>query len=392
MKKMIIAVAVIAIAAAMCIPACVFADNSDAACTKTNGSAGISVELSTSDEKEIVKFFPKADWNDDATGIWTSSVFSSLFANRTSYDVTEGKIVEVKYTKAMGKEITDDYISEVNSSSQIMKYSFKATCKTDNLAIFDNSLGQLIKYIEPTNKSHKDATFTITVTVEQTTSSVSKGYITKNNDNDYVVTEADGETFNKSSVSAEVKYSYGTISKDFTYEKIDEMFMKGDFKLDFMGVDPKDAKSTTNVLYSTMPDDYKVVQKTVVKCDGKTYTNKEEIGKSAASTELSRFTQLGYNSVYTGELKVPVYKFYGDDEYSVFNDMMVDDASLKNNDAMKNYVKDKGSIGEDFSAAKSTAESPMPSSGGTNILLFVAIGIGAVVIIAVVAFIFLKKK
>ncbi len=393
MKKMIIAVAVIAIAAAMCIPACVFADNSDAACTKTNGSAGISVELSTSDEKEIVKFFPKDSWNLIATGIWNTQ-FDGLVSNSANYTVSEGKIEEiVKFAESQGMEITDDYVSVVNSSSLIVKYSFKATCDVDNASFISGGLGQLIKYLEPTNKTHKDSVLKVTVTVEETESIVSKEYITKNNNNDYIATEAEGETLNYTKVSADITYSYGTVEKTFTYEITSDMYMKGDVKADFMDTDPKDATATTYVLMPAATDNLVYYSETVVKCDGKTYTNKQDRSGLTKDIEMSRYQMLGPSNVYTGDLKVPVYKFYGDDEYSIFNAMNVADESLKSNDAMKTYVKDHGSIGEDFSAAKSTAESPMPSSGGgPNILLFVAIGIGAVVIIAVVAFIFLKKK
>lgn len=397
MKKMIIAVAVIAIAAAMCIPACVFADNSDAACTKTNGSAGISAKLSTSDEKEIVKFFPKDAWNDIATSIWMSQ-FDGLIATPSPmvYDISEGKIEEVeKYAVSHGMEITDDYVSEVNSESQIMKYSFKATCKTSDLSFINTDLGQLIKYIDPTNNTHKDSVLKVTVTIENTTSDVTKKYITKNSENNFVVTEVTGERLDYSRVYAEVKYSYGTTEKEFTYEQVNDEFVKGTTKMDFMNVEPKDATASTKVLGSMDYDDIQYVVKTVIKCDGKTYTNKQDLGASViGTTEISKYGALGPSMVLTGDLSVPTYKFYGDvlDDYALFNEASVADESLRSNDAMKNYIKENGSIGEDFSAAKSTAEAPMPSSGGPNILLFVAIGIGAVVIIAVVAFIFLKKK
>lgn len=393
MKKMIIAVAVIALAAAMCIPACIFADNSDAV-TKTNGSSGISVKISTSDATEIAKFYSTEDWNDIATGVW-NGYFGELIGYLPNYNISEGKVVEMDFKESHGVDITDDYVSNVNSESTVTKYTFKATTVANDYAFFENNLGQLIKYVEPTNKTHKDAVLNVTVTVEDTTSTVTKNYITKNSENNYVVTKRNSEILNYEKVSAEIKYTYGTIEKSFTYEKTNDLYSDTTVNVDFMDVEPKDATATTNVIKSTDYNKERFVLKTVVKCDGKTYTNETDEGATLIKHELSTFGTLGAGMVISADISAPVYKFYGDvlDPYAIFNEGMVADTSLRSNDAMKTYLDDNGSIGETFSSAESTADSMMPSSGGgTNILLFVAIGIGAVVIVAIVVFVFLKKK
>lgn len=394
MKKMIIAVAVIALAAAMCIPACIFANDSDAASTKTNGSSGISVKISTSDATEIAKFYPTEYWNDIATTVW-NGYFGELIGYLPNYNISEGKVVEIDFKESHGVDITDDYVSNVDSKSTVTKYTFKATTVANDYNFFENDLGQLIKYIEPTNKTHKDAVLKVTVTVEETTSEVTKKYITKNSENNYVVTKGNSESLDYTKVSAEIEYTYGTVEKSFTYEKTSNRYTDATVDVDFLDTEPKDATATTNVLRDVKYNKLTYLIDTVIKCDGKTYTNEMDESGFVAKRELSTFGPLGGSMVISTDISAPVYKFYGDvlDPYAIFDETTVADTSLRSNDAMKDYLDKNGSIGESFSAAESTADSAMPSSGGgTNILLFVAIGIGAVVIVAIVVFVFLKKK
>lgn len=397
MKTISKALIAVMVAAAMClVPLFAIADDSDAI-TKTNGSAGISVEVSTSDETEIAKFFPAANHNDMAQYLWASE-FNALMGYYGAFTISQGKLVSVeKYEVSMGREITDDSISDVDATKQIMKMTFKATCNANDYPFINTSLGELIKYMgEPANKTHKESEMEVTVVWETTESTITKNYIVKNDDDNYIVTKSEVKNTDYSRISADVKYTYGTTEKEFSFESVRDIVSNYTTEPDFLGVEPKSAKAATPVLIKAGIDEYKNVTKTTVKCDGNTYVNEMDAGRILVSDELSSWSTIGARGlIYDTNQSVPTYKFYGEttDPYALFDEDSVADTSLRSNNALKEYFSNNGSIGEDFGAAESVANSMMSSgSGGNNLLLYIAIGVGVIVVIAIVAVIILKKK
>ena len=390
MKKLLIAAAVIALVAAMCIPITVFSEDSAAASTVTPGSSGVSAEITLEDENEIFKFVDKDDLPDMA-----AMYLGRIVVSPAQYDISDVKILKLEYKGSLGTEVNEEDYTNLNGYYTLMKVTFTATAKEGATGIlFDGDYGNLIEYVDTDNVNRAGAVFKIEMTLEITDSEEDYWEFVKNADNNLVITKYTNEYNYVEKMDYSVEYTYKDtngkdVNKEFDFSFTSEDAAKSTIEYELIGIEARDAVAESKVFIKGDYDYSHDYRQTKVKCDGETYT-----WKHVYAYDENDFSTYDTAEIWVdANLSAPEYLFYGPDP-ALFHIYQVVDESLRSNDALKAYLDENGSIGTDFKAAKSVAEDTFdaPAKKKSNVGLYIGIGVAVAAAAAIVAVIIIRRR
>ena len=398
------------IAAVMCAVPLFIVEDSEAV-DVTAGDAGISFKAGSISDENFDKLTGGTAKEEIYAG-YARSVLEAVVEDsyKFSVDASSVKISNVKDVKlAKGMKITTDSVAMTNGQEMKFDVEFKATA---------SSAGELFDLYDGTQTLYKELgktnRFAATNTLEFKGTAIISGMmdtenkIAKTYSDYYVATEGKMKMSEYSQFSGDVTFNNGTTYK-ITIDNAEKGFSSdAKITLDFYGVEPsgltsesKYMKTTTGTSSASNALKYKINDKS----GGydRSY-NSDDIpdGLMGGMYQVGTVADLDGEYLYTTSLAVPTYLYYDGSVYpnemtSFFNQYCVNDATLKDNDKMKEFLEDIGSVGDTFSSAESAADGAFESvgasgnGGGSNVIFYVIIGVLAVAVVAL-AVLLIKKK
>ena len=392
MNRYILGTVVLALMFAMCIPISVFSDDSEAI-EITTGEAGISWKSDTLDAEQTSKLLS----DDQLTDMAKRAMENFLIYESDYYNISELTIKEANISKARGMKVTDGDVTTVGNNSMTVKMTFKATCKEGSggqKLLKDGSyMADLIKNVCFDNVTQVGAYFQFDIEYTTVESGIVTQEFVKNNNGNPVVEKMTQDLAEKVIVKGDVKYTYVVDEKEtvkeFTIDMSNNVSAKGyEIECSFSG-DIKEATESTKVIKNSNIGDVTYAIDISYTVDGNDFDKSVDLS-SIIIYEIGSATDTA-TVLTASDVTVPTYVFYASslDETPLFSS--VNDTSLQNNDALKSFLEENGSIGETYDAAYDNANSEFGSSK-SNILLFVGIGVGVVAVVAVGAFLFFRMR
>ena len=382
MRSISKAMIAVMIAAAMCAVPLFVIEDADAA-TVTTGEKALSVEASDvttadfdrlfSDLVKGVVILVPLDIEIDASDVTFSEVtFKEGIAMKVDEDKTYG--VSGSYIKA---KIA--YQKDLTTPVQMFPLTAGLEELYDYLGTNIAATGKNLKVegtIEMGNNSNETANFFITnenKIADDTTTTVRSSFYKAN----YTVT-----------------YNNGSSVKSFDVEVSGKENTTTTETVKYLIEDKKNAINATEVLVSSTIDN-KVEKSGTYKFDGKTASYEAKDVPQSVEGTFVKGTAVSHLS---SENLAPVdILYYSEDGPALFSSpYAVEDATLRDNTAMKTFLESIGSVSDSYSTAKSIADSGSADvsaggSGGSNIIFYVIIGVLAVAVVAL-AVILIKKK
>lgn len=390
MNKYLIATGVLVLVTAMCIPASVFSDGSDAF-EITTGEAGISWESDELEEKQISALYDI----DEKTNL-AYTAMRSIIWNAYHYEISEINISKAKISMANGIKVTENEKISTADDSGTYELTFKATCAAGHGGeqLFDNSTDMLdlIKYVTFDNESQEGAIFVFNVKLSVINMEHSIVEFEKNAADDCVVIKQTITGREFISVKGDVKYTFtdGTeqvtkaFSVDFVYNaQVEDRVNEQEFNKEIQDVVAGD-KAISN--YSTGACSYQLKQK---------YTFDEESGGLDDEWSDDDYPEpLGPVMILgADDLKIPTYEFLysGGDSIALF--YSVGSPELDTNEKVKSFLEDNGSLGETFDTAEDLCESELDQPPAkTRIWLLVSVFVVMVSIAAVTVIVLSRRN
>jgi hypothetical protein len=396
MKKIMIALGVLALAAAMCIPVSVLSDDSQAF-DITEGSAGVSWESDTLNKEDIAKLFGAGAGESDA-----DDILDELVSDSSDYTISGVEVDNLKVSKSLGTEVTGSSMTVVSCETHSCDIKFKAVCKEGhgNERLLSSTAGaDLIRYLGFTNKTQVGAAFEFDVNYGTTRVSIMTYEFVKNAEGNYVVTKLYMKSSeNVTSIKGDAKYTYTenaqSVTKDYTVDIDLNVLFEYDTNYEFQGkaeeataaspvistMDNVSGKYTYHISYGFDGDDHEVIDGDLSDFIELEFAIGANTGKATVLLEPS--------------MVVPTYKFYeeGNTVTAIFG--YAEDPSLRTDEAMKAFLDEHGTTSTGFSEAKSIADSNSDMSSGkkSHTMLYIAVGVGVVAVVAIGAFVFLRAR
>ena len=387
MNKYILAAGVLALVAAMCVPASAVSDSSDAFDTGSAGVSWVSNPLSAEQAQRLYTL-------DYGTGVAEDSL-EFLVEDTYHFDITELALSELKVRLAKGTEVTENSRTEVYDSSFSCKLKFKAAVNAVGYTLLE-TIGvnpELIEFVSISNETQAGAYFEVDVTYSSVSSNIQTDHVAKNNEGKYVVTGTDvNMCIETGTFVGTVKYCYNDGENDVVKQFSADYSRTIGYKMTRNNTFECDVKEVVagTPMHATMSLSdvaYKMVKKDTI--DGKSYTTTFDVA-DLLTAELVSGVEVGTASIMEdASFAIPEYTFYGTGT-SLFSS--VADSDLASNEALKGFMSENGKIGETFASAKSVAEDDAKISGGSNLLLYAGIAAVAVGAAAVVCFLFLRRR
>lgn len=396
MRKIMIALGVLALAAAMCIPVSVLSDDSQAFDIQ-EGSAGVSWESDTLNKEDIAKLFGAGVFEYDA-----DVILEQLTYDGDDYNISEVEADNLKVSKSIGTEVTGSSKTVVKSDTRSYNIKFKAVCKDgqgDEMLLRSDAGADLIRYLGFTNKTQVGATFEFNVKYSATNVNIITQEFVKNAEGNYVVTKTYTKTAEHvMTIKGDAKYTYTenaqSVTKEYTVDYEYGPVMEYDTNFEFQGK-PEEATATAPII-STMDNvNGKFTYRISYGFDGNDYEILDGNFWDEISVEFGAQAETGTATVLLEpSMVVPTYKFYeeGNTVTAIFG--YAEDPSLRTDEAMKAFLDEHGTTSTGFSEAKSIADSNSDLSSGkkSHTMLYIAVGVGVVAVVAIGAFVFLRAK
>ncbi len=406
MKSISKAMIAVMMAAAMCIVPLFVIEDSAATEIKT-GDVGVSFKAGEISKENYEKLMPVESY-----GAFAESALTALGLDSDDFEITGIKVTKIKDVKlSLGNKVTDSKGYQTSSQAATAEIEFVATCDPswgtgcDLFAMVDGTQN-LYKEIG-TNKVVEGNTLTFkgTVVMEEMSSSIST--IEKTYGENVIPTAGEGKSSNYVSYKGDMTFKNATGEYKIAVDAESGSSYDSEIEYDFYDVKVADLKADSKVIMTTKQTG---AMKTAI-----SYDYKDKKSSYESYTDAAR---LGANGIYmqfvVGDIIAPAtveckpYVYYDPDAVlnpftgdittvGLFNNLTVQDDSLKDNDKMKTFLKDIGTVGDSYSDAESVANGAYEnveessSSGGSNIIFYVIIGVLAVAVVAL-AVLMIKKK
>ena len=383
MKSISKAMIAVMIAAAMCVVPLFVIEDADAATVET-GEKGLSVEakdVSTANFNRLVSNLMKE-----------YMILAPLDFSVNASDVT---FSEVTLKKGIAEKISDDSIYYNDGSYIKAKFTYQKDLTT-SVQLFPKTAGleDLYRYMG-SNMAASGKNLKIEGTIEMGQDMNDTSDFFKTNENKLA---DDGSTMVNSSfykASYTVTYNDGSTVKKFDVESSGKQESTTETTVKYLIDDKKDTINATEVLISTTTTN-KTEESATYKFDGKTGSYE---GKDVPQKVEGNFVkETAVAHLDSEDLKPQDILYYSEDGPALFTSpLMVEDATLRDNAAMKTFLESIGTVSDSYSTANSVANSGSAdvsaggSSGGSNIIFYVIIGVLAVAVVAL-AVLMIKKK
>ena len=199
-------------------------------------------------------------------------------------------------------------------------------------------------------------------------------------------------------IKGDAKYTYTenaqSVTKEYTVDYEYGPVMEYDTNFEFQGK-PEEATATAPII-STMDNvNGKFTYRISYGFDGNDYEILDGNFWDEISVEFGAQAETGTATVLLEpSMVVPTYRFYeeGNTTTAIFG--YAEDPSLRTDEAMKAFLDEHGTTSTEFSEAKSIADSNSDLSSGkkSHTMLYIAVGVGVVAVVAIGAFVFLRAK
>ena len=390
MNKCIFTVAVLALAAAMCIPLSAVADSSDAF-DVTPGEAGVSWASNPLSAEQAQRLY-SAEYG---SGL-AKSTLGMIVSDSYDFTVSNLDLSDLRLRMALGTKVTEKSLTVVNDSSYSCSLKFKAAAEYsgDDLLATGFANPELIEFVGIANQTQAGAFFEIDGTFTVSDSSINTTNVTKTDEGKYIPVGSETKAaVEVRSFAGTVKYVYDDSGAETTKEFSVDYSMNVAFHsretFIFEG-NPEKAVSDAHILTSR---DYPDAVYSLTKKDtfnGKTYTVSGDA--SDVMKIESTATSSGTAAIMTeGAFAIPAYKYYGSAGVSLFSS--VQDSTLANDDALKAFMSENGTVGDSYAAALSLAESDIVFPGsGSNLLIYAGAAVAVIAVAALAYFLFFRRR
>ena len=413
MKSISKAMIAVMIAAAMCAVPLFIAADSEAAGSFKESSSGVSFKASSVSETDFKNLVSEGYLNYLARGTLAGVVSDSTDWALSEVAVT-GNVKDIRL--AEGMDVKSESIKIVDASSITFHIKFKATFTasmfTPTTQLFADLEGNEDLYKELGTNEAADGTVLIIegdVTMDEY-KSVEGKYI-KTSENNYVAKEIDMK--DSESLKCDGSVNVTNLEKKYELKTESSQGGSGTITFDYYKADKvEDVTATSKVMLESKvdgnPGQKMVFKYTVSGKSGGYDTTVTDGGMpktfftgTVEDINLMVMGMYGLPSYITTEVEAEKFYFYDSaiNDDSLFNEYIVNpDKDLKSNDKMKAALDKAGDVGETFSDADSVANGAYSSvngsgssSGGSNVIFYVIIGVLAVAVVAL-AVLMIKKK
>ncbi len=390
------------IAAAMCVVPLFVIEDSDAY-SVTTGETGVSAKASSMEPADFTKLMP-SDYQKMVVAMGT---LGAMGLDGAYYSPDSFELKSVSDLKmARGTEVTADTITEINGSSMTLEVDMtvKRTGPSTAIEFPYDGFQDLYRAFYDMPLGHTLTFKGLTITMEEYEKEITT--FAANSDKNFVITEFERVSSSYMKIScSDIEYKNADQVKKLEFTAVRSSDYDVLSKNSFYSADFKDEVKTENVVGTTKTialNDYRdCAEELSIKFvyDGKTYnhseTNEHYYNGMYYPDAIYESTTAGMaGAIMDYNISAPVYSFCGTGSYCLFDSSVVD-ASVDTNEKMKNFLNEKGTIGESYSDAKSVANSTSTSisvgGGSNNIIFYVIIGVLAVAVVAL-AVLMIKKK
>ena len=346
----------------------------------------------------------KMIYSQDRQNAAAKDVLNKLIKESASnYEFSEVVMTEFCASEYMGTSISGDVVDDVRSDSMSYKITFKATRTSATQGqLFDNEYqnAALIKEVGLDNMSQEGAVFEVTSDVEYVVYDHTEHTYATNSAGNHFVTHHFTKGYMKVAYKSDVKYTFnndGEKTIEYTYDLGEQQSRRSEVTRDFCGVELKDVDETKRALLNTDGDKCASISWKRVKIGD---SEEGPISYSYKPDESERYDAYEDVTVIERDLKVPDYKFYGEDLlYSLFSGTRVDE-SLRDDAKMKQFLSDNGTVKDTFSSVEKAADSyyhdltftdDLKQAGLVIAAAFAAFIVTVIVVVIVIALIKRKK-
>ncbi len=366
-----------------------FADSGDAAEMK-EGENGIGFSVKDMPKEEQDKLILPSTYNGIA-----NYILGLFLDDLACYDISSADMTDYELSRYAGDKISGKVYECVNADSDSGKISFVATCNSDDNILFDDdsAFADVMKAVGLSNKTQNGAKFTVTAENRDERSNLVEYTYEKNSAGNLILMKERIRDYAQQRCDIEVKYSYtsGDAAKEIEFEVSYGQVVSLEFTntYDFAGVAISDVTSATRCTVDQDVDTSYRHDWLTCKYDG------EKKGRDVTDTNFEDTPEYIWNAYDTAneiidDMTVSTYDFYQSGaDISLFGSFSNIDASLRSNDAMKQFLEKNGSITETYSGAESGAEAIYDDMFNIDGLMKILGIVGIVFLLFVVAVIVL---
>lgn len=397
-SKISIALAVTALLCA--VPLCV-TDGTEAYTVKP-GETGVSFTADSISDEDAGRLFSdtyRTKMAEEVMGLIVSSGIYFYYQDIEITDVSD-------YKRSLGSKAENDSRTYFIASGLKLNISFRATCLT-GAEFFDLTDGTLDLYreLDDSNRITVGSVLKVSGIYEAKGVMRDTRAFSKNSSGDFVMTEETEAVSATGSFSGDVRYTYKKDATDVTrkiiFDIIRETEFKETFSYDFSGTKIADVTGGTATLQITKDSISKMRERYLYEVNGAkggaditTDSNDVQQDHDIKAGDADHFgCIMGYDIEVT---ELSYYDSSGNNLTTIFKAGDVNDAALKDNIKMKEFLAGIGKVGNTYSDADSVADSAGTSIGsGTlskEIILYVIIGGMAVIIFILLASLIFRRR